>query len=189
MQYRVVLVTASFAISLSALAATARAADWPEVKLSAKSAVPACATPGRLMALVKARNPALDARFETIAADYKRHGDPTCEAFELVPCDLFVSEATFGLPVYRHGPNSGEVAKLLTSLGDFPERTHQIGVYGLGKCQRLIALLRQAGYDRPVWLHGGSDGNWFGLGHAAETADEEWCFRIIAALARKQGNF
>ena len=75
MQNRVVFVTASFAISILAFAAPATAADWPEVKLSAKSAVPACATPGRLMAMVKARNPALDARFETIAADYKRHGE------------------------------------------------------------------------------------------------------------------
>ena len=89
-----------------------------------------------------------------ISGDYKRHADPTCEAFELVPCDLFVTEATFGLPVYRHEPDHAEVAKLLASLRDFPERTHQVGVYGLGKCQRLIALLRQAGYDRPVWLHG-----------------------------------
>ena len=89
-----------------------------------------------------------------ISGDYKRHSDPTCEAFELVPCDLFVTEATFGLPVYRHEPASQEVARLLASLEDFPERTHQIGVYGLGKCQRLIALLRQAGYGRPVWLHG-----------------------------------
>lgn len=89
-----------------------------------------------------------------ISGDYKRHHDPTCEAFELVPCDLFVTEATFGLPVYRHEPASQEVARLLASLEDFPERTHQIGVYGLGKCQRLIALLRQAGYQRPVWLHG-----------------------------------
>jgi putative mRNA 3-end processing factor len=89
-----------------------------------------------------------------ISGDYKRRADPTCEAFEPVPCDLFVTEATFGLPVYRHEPDMGEVAKLLASLDVFPERTHQIGVYGLGKCQRLIALLRQAGYDRPIWLHG-----------------------------------
>jgi putative mRNA 3-end processing factor len=89
-----------------------------------------------------------------ISGDYKRHGDLTCDPFELVPCDLFVTEATFGLPVYRHEPDRGEVAKLLTSLSDFPDRTHQIGVYGLGKCQRLIALLREAGYDRPIWLHG-----------------------------------
>ncbi len=89
-----------------------------------------------------------------ISGDYKRHADPTCAPFELVPCDLFVTEATFGLPVYRHEPDAAEVRKLLASLRDFPERTHQIGVYGLGKCQRLIALIRQAGYERPIWLHG-----------------------------------
>jgi putative mRNA 3-end processing factor len=89
-----------------------------------------------------------------ISGDYKRHADPTCDPFELVACDLFVTEATFGLPVYRHEPDTAEVQKLLASLRDFPERTHQIGVYGLGKCQRLIKLIRQAGYDRPIWLHG-----------------------------------
>ena len=89
-----------------------------------------------------------------VSGDYKRRSDPTCPAFEVMPCDLFVTEATFGLPVYRHEPDMGEVAKLLASLKDFPDRTHQIGVYGLGKCQRLIALLRLAGYDRPIWLHG-----------------------------------
>jgi putative mRNA 3-end processing factor len=93
-------------------------------------------------------------RRAVVSGDYKRHQDPTCDAFELVPCDLFVTEATFGLPVYRHEPDTHEVDKLLASLKDFPERTHQIGVYGLGKCQRIVALLRQAGYTRPVWLHG-----------------------------------
>jgi putative mRNA 3-end processing factor len=89
-----------------------------------------------------------------ISGDYKRHADPTCDPFELVACDLFVTEATFGLPVYRHEPDGAGVQKLLSSLRDFPERTHQVGVYGLGKCQRLIKLIRQAGYDRPIWLHG-----------------------------------
>ena len=89
-----------------------------------------------------------------ISGDYKRHVDPTCDPFELVACDLFVTEATFGLPVYRHEPDTAEVQKLLASLRDFPERTHQVGVYGLGKCQRLIKLIRQAGYERPIWLHG-----------------------------------
>ncbi len=44
--------------------------------------------------------------------------------------------------------------KLLDSVALFPERTHVVGCYALGKCQRLIALLRQAGWDRPIWLHG-----------------------------------
>ena len=44
--------------------------------------------------------------------------------------------------------------KLLQSLALFPERTHVVGCYALGKCQRLIALLREAGWDRPIYLHG-----------------------------------
>jgi putative mRNA 3-end processing factor len=88
-----------------------------------------------------------------VSGDYKRHGDPTCQPFEVVRCDLFVTEATFGLPVFRHAPDTIEIQKLLTSLALFPERTHLIGVYSLGKCQRMIALLRAAGYDKPIWLH------------------------------------
>lgn len=93
-----------------------------------------------------------------VSGDYKRRADPTCPPFELVPCDLFVTEATFALPVFRHEPDAREIGRLLGSLATFPERTHLVGVYSLGKCQRLIALLRQAGYDRPIWLHGALEG-------------------------------
>ncbi len=89
-----------------------------------------------------------------ISGDYKRRSDPTCAGFEVVPCDFFVTEATFGLPVFRHPPTSGEIEKLMRSLVIFPERCHLIGVYSLGKCQRLIAEIRAAGYDRPIYLHG-----------------------------------
>jgi putative mRNA 3-end processing factor len=89
-----------------------------------------------------------------ITGDYKRRPDPTCAGFALIPCDFLVTEATFGLPVFRHPPVAGEIEKLLRSLAIFPERCHLIGVYALGKCQRLIAELRRAGYDRPVYLHG-----------------------------------
>ena len=89
-----------------------------------------------------------------VTGDYKRQDDPTCAPFELVPCDLLVTEATFGLPVFRHEVAAREVDKLLGSLARFPHRTHQVGAYSLGKCQRVIALLRRAGYDRPIWLHG-----------------------------------
>jgi putative mRNA 3-end processing factor len=93
-----------------------------------------------------------------VSGDYKRRADPTCPPFELVPCDLFVTEATFALPVFRHEPDSREIGRLLGSLTTFPERTHLVGVYSLGKCQRLIALLRQAGFGRPIWLHGALKG-------------------------------
>ena len=89
-----------------------------------------------------------------VSGDYKRRPDPTCAGFEPVPCDVFVTEATFALPVFRHPPDTQEIAKLLASLALFPERAHLVGVYALGKCQRVIALLRRAGYDRPIYLHG-----------------------------------
>lgn len=89
-----------------------------------------------------------------VSGDYKRRPDPTCAPFEIVPCDLFVTEATFGLPVFRHEPDDREIGRLLQAIEAFPERTVAVGVYGLGKCQRLIRLLRLAGFDRRIWLHG-----------------------------------
>ena len=89
-----------------------------------------------------------------VSGDYKRTPDPTCAAFEPVACDLFVTEATFGLPVFRHPPPEAEIARLLHSVALFPERCHLVGAYALGKAQRVIALLRAAGWDRPVYLHG-----------------------------------
>lgn len=89
-----------------------------------------------------------------VSGDYKRRRDPTCAPFEPVPCDVFVSEATFGLPVFRHPDDAGEIAKLLKSVAQFPERAHLVGVYALGKAQRFICLLRQAGYDRTIFVHG-----------------------------------
>jgi putative mRNA 3-end processing factor len=89
-----------------------------------------------------------------VSGDYKRHADPTAAGFEPERCDVFVTEATFALPVFRHPPAEAELAKLLRSAALFPERTHVVGCYSLGKCQRLIAMLRRAGWDRPIHLHG-----------------------------------
>lgn len=93
-------------------------------------------------------------RRAVVSGDYKRAADPTCAPFEPVPCDLFVTEATFGLPVFRHPPAEGEVRRLLASVAAQPERCHAVGVYALGKAQRLIAELRRAGWDRTIHLHG-----------------------------------
>jgi len=89
-----------------------------------------------------------------VSGDYKRRPDSTCALFEPIPCDCFITEATFGLPVFRHPPDGHEIARLLHSLSLFPERVHLIGAYSLGKCQRLLALLRREGYEAPVYLHG-----------------------------------
>jgi putative mRNA 3-end processing factor len=89
-----------------------------------------------------------------VSGDYKRRPDGTCAPFELCTCDVFITEATFGLPVFRHPPDAQEIDKLLHSLALFPERCHLVGVYVLGKCQRVLTLLRRAGYEEPVFLHG-----------------------------------
>jgi len=89
-----------------------------------------------------------------VSGDYKRRRDPTCTLFEPVPCDVFVSEATFGLPVFVHPPDAGEIGKVISSLRHFPDRAHVIGAYALGKAQRVIRLLREAGHDRTIYVHG-----------------------------------
>jgi len=89
-----------------------------------------------------------------VSGDYKRRRDPTCAGFEVVPAHVYVSEATFGLPVFRHPDDAGEIAKLLDSLARFPERTHLVGAYALGKAQRVIRLIREAGYEETIFIHG-----------------------------------
>ncbi|MBC8718718.1 ligase-associated DNA damage response exonuclease [Ochrobactrum sp. Marseille-Q0166] len=89
------------------------------------------------------------------SGDYKRAADPTCTPFEPVACDVFITEATFALPVFRHPEAGHEIATLLKSLAQFPERAHLVGAYSLGKAQRVIKLIRDAGYDEPIYIHGG----------------------------------
>ena len=89
-----------------------------------------------------------------VSGDYKRAADATCDGFVPVPCDVFVTEATFALPVFRHPPAAAEIARLLASVALYPGRAHVIGCYSLGKTQRLLSLLRAAGWTRPIFVHG-----------------------------------
>ena len=87
------------------------------------------------------------------SGDYKRREDPA-EAFEPVPANVFITEATFALPVFRHPDTGAEIQKLLASMRRFPERAHLVGAYALGKAQRVIREVRLAGYDEPIYIHG-----------------------------------
>lgn len=89
-----------------------------------------------------------------ITGDYKRAPDPTCEAFAVTPCDIFITEATFGLPVFTHPPIGEEICKLLDALAENPDACILVGAYALGKAQRVIAELRAAGHSDTIWLHG-----------------------------------
>ncbi len=89
-----------------------------------------------------------------VTGDFKRRADPTCAPFAVVPCDIFVTEATFGLPVFRHPPTAQEIGKLIAAARAAPNRCILVGAYALGKAQRVIAELRAAGWHDPLYLHG-----------------------------------
>ncbi len=95
-----------------------------------------------------------DGAVVVVSGDYKRAADPTCAPFEVVPCDIFITEATFGLPVFVHPCAADEIARALARLRASPGRCLLIGAYALGKAQRVIALLREGGWERPIYLHG-----------------------------------
>jgi putative mRNA 3-end processing factor len=89
-----------------------------------------------------------------VSGDYKRRPDPTCAPFEPVPCDVFITEATFGLPVFRHPETAGEIDRLLGRLHENPDRCVLVGAYALGKAQRLIVEARCRGHHDPIYIHG-----------------------------------
>ncbi len=89
-----------------------------------------------------------------VTGDYKRRADPTCPPFAVTPCDVLITEATFGLPVFRHPPIEREIGKLVAALDANPDRCVLVGAYALGKAQRLIAELRRAGHAEPIYMHG-----------------------------------
>jgi putative mRNA 3-end processing factor len=89
-----------------------------------------------------------------VSGDYKRRPDPTCPCFVPVPCDVFITEATFGLPVFRHPDTGSEIDRLLHRLHADPSRCVLVGAYALGKAQRIITELRARGHHEPIYFHG-----------------------------------
>ena len=90
-----------------------------------------------------------------VSGDYKRAADPTCAAFEPVPCDVFVTESTFALPIYRWDPTALVIGELLEwwTANRAQGLTSIVFCYTIGKAQRLLAELA-AFTDRPVLVHG-----------------------------------
>lgn len=109
---------------------------------------------GHILGSAQIRLEGPDGQVIVVSGDYKRSADPTCRSFEPVPCDIFVTEATFALPVFRHPDARSEVARALAMLLANPDRSLLLGAYALGKAQRLIFLIREAGHCRPIFLHG-----------------------------------
>ena len=92
-----------------------------------------------------------------VSGDYKTDPDPTCAPFEPVACDTFITEATFGLPIYRWPPQT-EVFEAIDDWWRANQRTGRASIlfaYALGKAQRVLA-----GVDAsigPLFVHGAVD--------------------------------
>ncbi len=100
----------------------------------------------------------VDGRVWVLSGDFKRDPDPTCLPFEVVPCEVFITEATFGLPVYRWPPTA-DVARDIVAWREECEANGETAIlycYALGKAQRVLAEL-MAHTDRPAWVHGAID--------------------------------
>ncbi len=97
----------------------------------------------------------VDGKVWVVSGDYKVDEDPTCQPIEAIECDTFISEATFGLPIFRW-PKTRQVCQ---ELFDFHRQMIKEGrptlifCYALGKAQRLMAELRHF-TDEPFYLHG-----------------------------------
>jgi putative mRNA 3-end processing factor len=90
-----------------------------------------------------------------VSGDYKRQADPTCAPFEPVRCHTFITEATFGLPIYTWDPAAAVVDEIVAWWRENREqqRPSIVFCYVLGKAQRILAELREAA-DGPIHLHG-----------------------------------
>ncbi|HET6522246.1 MAG TPA: ligase-associated DNA damage response exonuclease, partial [Geminicoccaceae bacterium] len=98
----------------------------------------------------------VDGEVWVVSGDYKRDADPSCEAFEVVPCDAFITEATFALPIYRWDPFDAVMDEVVrwwdanAALG----RASVLFGYALGKAERLLAGIGERAPGREVYTHG-----------------------------------
>jgi putative mRNA 3-end processing factor len=89
-----------------------------------------------------------------VSGDFKTAPDPTCEAFEVVPCHTFITESTFGLPIYRWRPQNEIFAEInhWWQHNRSQGRTTILFAYALGKAQRVLAGLDAS--IGPILVHG-----------------------------------
>lgn len=93
-----------------------------------------------------------------VSGDYKTHPDPTCQPFELVKCNTFITESTFGLPIYRWSTNQDVFDQINSwwSKNASEGKASLLLAYSLGKAQRVLT-----GVDAsigPIYTHGATEG-------------------------------
>lgn len=91
-----------------------------------------------------------------VSGDYKTEADGLSEPFAPVKCDTFITECTFGLPVFRW-PTQAQVAADIAAwwaANAAAGKVSVIGAYGLGKAQRIMTMLETVGLPGPIYTHG-----------------------------------
>lgn len=89
-----------------------------------------------------------------VSGDYKLENDGTCEPFIPIRCHTFVTESTFGLPIYRWSPQ----AEIFSEINEWWRGNQKLGrtsvlfSYALGKAQRLLSGLDSS--IGPIFVHG-----------------------------------
>lgn len=93
-------------------------------------------------------------RVAVVSGDYKLQSDTTCRDFESVPCDLFVTESTFGLPIYRWREDHEIFADINAwwRQSAEEEKCCLLYAYAVGKSQRLLSGLDPT--IGPIYTHG-----------------------------------
>ena len=78
-----------------------------------------------------------------VSGDYKREADPTCDPFEVIRCHTFITEATFGLPIYRWSPAEAVMQDIYNWWQTNVEagKPSLLFSYVMGKTQRIMASL------------------------------------------------
>ena len=89
-----------------------------------------------------------------VSGDYKRCADPSCTPFEPVQADVLISEATFGLPIYRWQSGAAVAEEIVQWWRSVPDRPSVLFCYAFGKAQRVLAELHRLGIGDEVLLHG-----------------------------------
>ena len=89
-----------------------------------------------------------------VSGDYKRCADPSCTPFKPVQADVFITEATFGLPIYRWQSGAEIAQQILEWWRSSADHSSILFAYAFGKAQRLLAELAAIGVSDEVLLHG-----------------------------------
>ena len=132
-----------------------------------------------------------------VSGDYKTDPDPTCDPFESVRCDTFITEATFGLPIY-HWPPQAEVFSNVNAwwrANQAAGRASVLYAYALGKAQRVLAGVDPA--IGPIFAHGAVhrlNNAYRAAGvalpdwtYVAEAEEAQWSRALIIAPTSAQG--